>query len=156
MLNFNFIFENTEVSECELSEIKSQLIKIHELPVTKFQKDFKYFIVKKNSTLAGVIVIDEDPKIDWYGLNNNQLGTDIEIVFFYVYPQFRGQRIGFDLLSHVIQLYPDKYIGLGTSVLTSENAKRMYMNNGFEKISDIHKDGNSWWLRKPTKHYSIK
>lgn len=150
MLSFESLFKN-QVKEYTLKQLADYLKTIKDFPKTNYKQKFKYFAIKNENKLAGLIVVDENPEGGFYGMTKEQMGHDIEIVFFYVFPEFRGMKIGQELLRYVIQKYSTKYIGLGTSKQSFENAKQMYKRNGFNIISDFPKEGNSWWLRKPEK-----
>lgn len=164
MLTLNYLFElnnpDFKIHKYDYNNLvynyKIQLKQIKDLPqpTNKELKSSEYYIITNNNKhFAGILVLDVNPPDNYNilgGLNRlKQMGHDIEIIFFYVYEEYRHIGLGQKLLSYVINKYNNKYIGLGTGLQSSLSAKNVYSLYGFKPVITDH--NFQWWLRKPKK-----
>lgn len=152
---FELEFDNYNVYEVKYNDIKQQLKEIHDLPQpTKDElNSSKYFIIKQpqDKFFAGLVIVNENPPEDYNilgTLNKKELGHDIEILFFFMYNQYRNMGLGNKLFSYVLNKYRNKYIGLGTGTQSSKQAKQIYIRYGFKVV--VNYPPFQWWLRPPT------
>ena len=144
----NFLNEANSIKDVSYSYIKDKLDSIDDLPKQKYSTKFKYYIIEIESTIAGICVFDENPEDNYklFGLNKEQLGHDMEILFFWVDSSYRNQHIGSDLLRFVTSKYKKFYIGLGTGRMTSDAAHHLYQKFGFKVVVSVNVF--RWYLKK--------
>lgn len=139
-----------DVIEVPYKKIKNQLKDIKEIPILTKEINHYYIIQDPNdpSRFAGFIGINTEPREEYniFGLNKKELGHDIELVDFWVDPNFRSKGIGSRLLKYVLKKYENYCIGMGTGKRTSEDAKRLYKKFGFKIV--VNKPPFNWWLKK--------
>ena len=132
--------------------IKDKLDTLHQLhkDVQLYKDTTIYYTCYINNKLVGLLPIDTvaPDNRDFFNLTKEQLGHDVEVLYFWVDEEYRKLNIGKKLLESSINDFKDKYIGLGTGPRTSEPAYKLYKQFKFKIVVDMP-GKKRWWLRWP-------
>jgi len=108
------------------------VVETKQRPKKEWQDKLKnVYFAEENNQLIGMITIYQDKR--------SKLKHIMNVVGFYVLPEYRGQGVGKALLTEVIkktkQIKEIKKMQLGV-VTTQESAYQLYLNLGFKKVGE--------------------